>query len=100
MNDPALKRIRLLTEAHGDPSIHEDGVVVRVWLKDGGEIGTHLTNFAWSLKRPLSDARLEEKFRGQAKVINPAQADEAIRACWTIDELDDTSRLIAPCIPG
>jgi 2-methylcitrate dehydratase PrpD len=100
VNDPALKRIRLLTEAHGDPSIHEDGVVVRVRLKDGGEIGTHLTESLGNLKRPLSDARLEEKFRDQAKVITPAQAEEALRACWTIEELGDTSQLIAPCIPG
>ncbi|MGA0593584.1 MmgE/PrpD family protein [Enterovirga sp. CN4-39] len=100
VNDPALKRIRLLAQANGDPSVHEDGVVVTVRLKDGREIGMHLTESLGNLKRPLSDAQLEAKFRDQAKVITPAQADAAIAACWTIDELDDAARLIAPCIPG
>jgi 2-methylcitrate dehydratase PrpD len=100
VNDPALKRIRLLAEAKGDPSVHEDGVVVKVRLKDGREVGMHLTESLGNLKRPLSDAQLEAKFRDQAGVVTPAQADEAIRACWTIDQLDDAARLIAPCIPG
>jgi 2-methylcitrate dehydratase PrpD len=100
VNDPALKRIRLLAEAKGDRSVHEDGVVVKVRLKDGREVGMHLTESLGNLKRPLSDAQLEAKFRDQAGVVTPAQADEAIRACWTIDQLDDAARLIAPCIPG
>ena len=100
VNDPALKRIRLLTEANRDPSVEEDGVVVQVRLKDGRSLDMHLTGSLGNLKRPLSDAQLEAKFRDQARVITPEQAHEAIRACWTIDQLDDAARLIAPCIPS
>jgi 2-methylcitrate dehydratase PrpD len=100
VNNPALKRIRLLAEANGDPSVSEDGVIVKVRLKDGREVGMHLTESLGNLKRPLSDAQLEAKFRDQSGVVTPAQADAAIAACWTIDELDDAARLIAPCIPA
>jgi 2-methylcitrate dehydratase PrpD len=100
VNNPALKRIRLLADANGDPSVSEDGVIVKVRLKDGREVGMHLTESLGNLKRPLSDAQLEAKFRDQSGVVTPAQADAAIAACWTIDELDDAARLIAPCIPA
>ncbi len=100
VNDAALKRTRLLAEAHGDPAVHEDNVVVSVRLKDGRKVGMHLTESLGNLKRPLSDEQLEVKFRDQSTVITPGQADEAIMACWTIDQLDDAARLIAPCIPG
>jgi 2-methylcitrate dehydratase PrpD len=99
VNDPALQRIRLLTEANGDQSVEEDGVFVKVGLKDGRSADMHLTGSLGNLKRPLSDAQLEAKFRDQARVITPDQASEAIRACWTIDQLDDAARLITPCIP-
>jgi hypothetical protein len=99
VNDAALNRIRLLTEANGDSTVEEDGVVVEVGLKDGRSVDMHLTGSLGNLKRPLSDAQLEAKFRDQARVITPDQADQAIRACWTIEQLDDAARLITACIP-
>lgn len=99
VNDPELKRIRLLAEAVGDPAVIEDGVKVEVKLKDGRAVGMHLTESLGNLKRPLSDAQLEAKFRDQAKVITPARADEAIAACWRVETLADVKTLISPCIP-
>lgn len=99
VNDPELKRIRLLTEAVGDPEVSEDGVNVSVKLKDGRAIGMKLTESLGNVKRPLSDAQLEAKFRDQSGVVSPAQADAAIAACWAVETLDDVRELIAPCIP-
>jgi 2-methylcitrate dehydratase PrpD len=99
VNDSALRRLRELTEAVGDPEVSEDAVVIRVTLKDGREVGMHLEQSLGNLKRPLSDAQLEAKFRDQAGVITPAQADAAIAACWAIEELDDVGKLIDHCIP-
>lgn len=99
VNDPALKRIRLLAEAVGDPSVIEDGVNVTVRLKDGRALRMELTESLGNLKRPLSDAQLEAKFRDQARVVSSAQVDAAIAACWQVETLADAAALIDTCIP-
>ncbi|BBK42539.1 hypothetical protein STVA_25590 [Allostella vacuolata] len=99
VNDPALKRLRLMTEAVGDAGVSEDAVVVSVRLQDGRTVGMHLEESLGNLKRPLSDAQLEAKFRDQAKVLAPAGVDAAIAGCWGIAEMADVSTLIAACVP-
>ncbi len=99
VNDPALKRLREVTEALGDPEVGEDNVIVTVRLKSGREVGMKLEASLGNLKRPLSDAQLEAKFRDQAGVISPGQMDAAIAACWGIEEMSDVAPLIARCIP-
>jgi 2-methylcitrate dehydratase PrpD len=98
-NDPAMRRLRDLTEAIGDDKVGEDAVVIKVRLRDGREVGMQLDQSLGNLERPLNDAQLEAKFRAQAGVIAPAQADAAIAACWGIEDLDDVGKLIDPCIP-
>lgn len=100
VNDPALKRLRLLAEAKGDPAISDDGVAVKVTLTDGATLSTKLVGSLGNLTRPLSDAQLEAKFRDQAQVISPAAQNAAIDACWRIDNLDNVAALIATCIPN
>ena len=98
-NDPAMRRLRDLTEAVGDDSVSDDAVVITVWLKDGRKVGMKLDQSLGNLARPLSDAQLEAKFRAQSGVIAPAQADAAIAACWGIEEMADLSTLIDHCVP-
>jgi 2-methylcitrate dehydratase PrpD len=99
-NDPAMRRLRDLTDAIGDDSVIDDAVVIKVTLKDGREVGMTLDQSLGNLERPLSDAQLEAKFRAQSGVITPAQADAAIAACWGVEDLDDVGALIAHCIPA
>ena len=98
-NDPALRRLRELTEAVGDNTVDEDAVVVKVRLNDGREVGMTLEQSIGNLKRPLSDAQLEAKFRAQSGVVTADQADAAIAACWDIENLADVRALIGHCIP-
>ena len=43
-----------------------------------------------TLKRPMSDADLEAKFRALAQDLLPAaQVEDIIKQCWRIAELDD-----------
>ncbi|TCT05061.1 MmgE/PrpD family protein [Aquabacter spiritensis] len=100
VNDPALKRIRLLTEATGDPAVSEDGVKVAVRLADGRALDLHLEASLGNLKRPLSDAQLEDKFRDQAGVLSPARIEAAMAACWGIDGLADAGDLVAAAVPA
>ena len=95
-----LARLRQATTAIGDPAVGEDNVVVSVRLTDGRTVGMKLEQSLGNLARPLSDARLEAKFRDQTTVIPAAQADAAIAACWGVAELDDVATLIGHCVPA
>jgi len=99
VNDPALTRLRRLTNAIGDPDVSEDAVIVEVRLTDGRSLGMTLQGSLGNLAHPLSDAQLEIKFRDQAGVLEPAQIESAISACWNLAGFDDVSSMIQYCIP-
>jgi len=95
VNDLAVKRVRELTEAVGDPSITEDQAHVEVRTTDGRRVEIFVTESLGNLKRPLTDAQLEAKFRDQAVVNVPADVTDAlIDACWRIDAVDNVGALV------
>src|SRR5690606_4896938 len=95
VNDPAVKAVREKVVADGDPDVIEDGVKVDVTLKDGRVLSKALEESLGNLKRPLSDAQLEDKFRDQATMLSSTQVDELIRMCWNIDQVDDVRQLVS-----
>ena len=95
VNDPAVKRVRELTEAVGDASVTEDQAHITVHTTDGRRVEMFVTESLGNLKRPLTDAQLEAKFRDQAVVNVPADvADALIDACWRIETLDSVGSLV------
>ncbi len=100
VNDPGLKALRESVEAIGDPGVPEDCVVVDIRLKDGRALHMKLEASLGNLKRPLTDAQLETKFRDQATVLAATQRETAIAACWDIETLNDVGTLIDQCIPA
>jgi 2-methylcitrate dehydratase PrpD len=100
VNEPAIKAIREATTAVADPTVSEDGVIVSVLLRDGRKVGMALQQSLGNLARPLTDAQLEAKFRDQTTVISATQVDNAIAACWGIEQTRDVSSLIDLCIPS
>jgi 2-methylcitrate dehydratase PrpD len=101
VNDPAVKRVRELTEAVGDASVTEDQAHVTVHTTDGRRLEMFVTESLGNLKRPLTDAQLEAKFRDQAVVNVPTDvADALIDACWRIDTLESVGALVELSTPG
>ncbi|WP_246337606.1 MmgE/PrpD family protein [Azospirillum oleiclasticum] len=100
VNDPLLRGLRERVESIGDPAVSEDGVVVEVTLKDGRTLTKVLEASIGNLKRPLTDAQLETKFRDQATVLPADRVDALIARCWTIDGLDDVGPLLALAVPA
>ena len=87
MNDPAVKRVRELARATGDAAITEDQAHVVVETSDGRRVEAFVAESLGNLRRPLSDAQLEDKFRDQAAVNLPADVvDALIEHCWRIDQ--------------
>ncbi len=99
VNDPLVKQVRSRVQSTGDPSVPEDGVRVEVAMSDGRSFTKSLDHSLGNLKRPLSDAQLEAKFRDQAGVLGAAQVDALIADCWRIEALDDVGRLVTGAVP-
>jgi hypothetical protein len=83
-----------------DPAIHEASAEITITLKDGRRIFRRVERAIGSLERPLSDADINEKFRGQAVPIIGAEAcDRLIDLAWrlpTLKEAADVARAAAP----
>ena len=95
VNDPAVKRVRELTRAAGDASITEDQAHVTVETVDGRRVEAFIAESLGNLRRPLSDAQLEGKFRDQAAVnVPPGVVEALIQQCWQLDRLDDVAALV------
>ena len=100
VNDAAIKRVRELTTAHGDPSVTEDQVHVEVELSDGRRLSKFVEQSLGNIHKPLSDLQLEEKFRDQAVLVLPAaQVESIVQQCWQIDRLDDVGELVRATVP-
>ena len=99
VNDPALVRLREVTEPISDPTVGEDAVVASVTLNDGRVLQKSLEGSIGNLKRPLSDAQLDAKFLGQAIVLAPGERAAALAACWGVEALANASELVSLCVP-
>jgi len=101
VNDPAIKRVRELTTATGDPSVTEDQVHLEVELRDGRKLSKFVEQSLGNIHRPLTDKQLEEKFRDQAVLVLPArEVESVIQLCWKIDQLDDVGELVTATVPA
>jgi 2-methylcitrate dehydratase PrpD len=98
--DPALQDLRGKVEPIATPGMSEDAVAVEVVLKSGETLHKYLEHSLGNLKRPLSDAQLEDKFRDQVKVIDPGQVENLMRMCRDILNLEDVRHLIAAAVPA
>jgi 2-methylcitrate dehydratase PrpD len=99
VRDPALVRLRNLTEALGDARISEDAVDVEVRLADGRVLHTLLEQSLGNLARPMSDAQLEAKLYGQTEVLTQDAARRVVELCWSVERLDDARTLIDAAVP-
>jgi 2-methylcitrate dehydratase PrpD len=100
VNDPAVRRVRERATAVGDSSITEDQARVEVELTGGRVLTRFVEESLGNLKRPLTDAQLNAKFRDQAVLALPsAQVDRLVDLCWRIDALDDVGELVRAAAP-
>jgi 2-methylcitrate dehydratase PrpD len=101
VNDPAIKRVREMTTATGDPSVTEDQAKVEIELHDGRRLSKFVEQSLGNIHRPLTDKQLDEKFRDQAVLVLPAREVESlIQLCWRIDQLDDVGELVTATVPA
>ena len=101
VSDPGVRRVREATTAVADDGVTEDQAHIEVRLTDGRSVECFVESSLGNLKRPMSNAQLEEKFRDQAVVALPAERIETlIDRCWALEELEDVAALIDVAVPA
>ncbi len=94
VNDPAVIAVRDKIDATPDAAIRKLEAHVRIELADGRVLDKHVAHALGSTEHPMSDADLEDKFRGLAEgVIPAAQAQRLIALCWKFPTLADAAQL-------
>ncbi|MEQ1776175.1 MAG: MmgE/PrpD family protein [Burkholderiales bacterium] len=94
VRDAAVIAVRDKIDATADASIHKLEAHVRMELADGRVLDKHVPRALGSTERPMSDADLEQKFRGLVEGVIPAtQAQQLINLCWQFATLPDAAQL-------
>jgi 2-methylcitrate dehydratase PrpD len=94
VRDPAVIAVRDKIDAVSDAAIHKLEAHVRMELADGRVLDKHVQRALGSTEHPMSDADLEEKFRGLVDGVIPvAQAKQLIDLCWRFPTLTDAAQL-------
>jgi 2-methylcitrate dehydratase PrpD len=95
VNDPEVKRVREQVTAMGEPSLTEDQARIDVDLADGRTVSIFIEQSLGNLKKPMTNAQLEAKFRDQASAVLSSDAiDRLIEQCWTVDTLHDVGEIV------
>ena len=94
VRSPEIIAVRKRVEAVADAAIRKLEARVRITLHNGKVLDKHVEHALGSFERPLSDADLEQKFRGLVEDVLPeSQATRLIGLCWKIAELDDAGTI-------
>ncbi|HET7679287.1 MAG TPA: MmgE/PrpD family protein [Xanthobacteraceae bacterium] len=94
--DPALAGLRARVTAETDARLAKDQAEVIITLADGRELKTRVEHAVGSLVNPMSDADLDDKFRGLCEDALPKQKIERLlELCRDCERLADASVIAA-----
>jgi 2-methylcitrate dehydratase PrpD len=101
VRDPAVIAVRRRVSAREDPAIGRTEARVTIRTRDGRRLDRHVEHALGTLARPMSDADLEQKFRGLTAGTLPAgRIEKSIELCWRMSSLDHASALARAAVPG
>jgi 2-methylcitrate dehydratase PrpD len=99
--DPSISRVRDVIQATADDAVTEDQVAIDVEMDDGRHHKLFVEESLGNIRRPLSNAQLEEKFLDQA--INAVTEDSAralIEQCWALESVAGVAALVDATVPA
>src|SRR5207253_1295232 len=95
-HDPVIYALRDKITVAEDPSLPRHAVVVTMTLNDGTTYTERIDHPTGTAENPLSDAQVEEKFRGLAATVIPAdRVESAVKLLWDFDRAPDASELLS-----
>ena len=87
VHDPAVAELRRKIVATVAAGLGREAATARITLKDGRKLEASVAHCRGSVGRPLTDADITEKTRGQLQIAFTAGTAESILAdCWRIEE--------------
>ncbi len=90
--DPALTALRARVTAETDTGLAKDQAEVIITLADGREVKTRIEHAVGSLVNPMSDADLDDKFRGLCEDALPKKKIERLlEFCRNCERLADAN---------
>jgi 2-methylcitrate dehydratase PrpD len=94
--DPVIHALRDKVSVSEDAALPRHGAVVTMTLRDGTTYTERITHPTGTAENPLSDAQVEEKFRGLAATVLPAdQVERAVQLLWRFDQAADARELLS-----
>jgi 2-methylcitrate dehydratase PrpD len=100
VRDPKVVALRDRVQATIDPKLRDDEVHVRVTLKDGRVLTKYVEHAVGSKEVPMTNAQLEEKFRGLADdILGAEQSARLLALAWRIEELPDATEICRLAVP-
>lgn len=101
VRDPKVIALRDKVTATVDETMHEDQVHVTIKLKNGKVLEKIVEHVVGSLGKPMSDADLEAKFRGQcAGILSGPGMEKLIKLCWDVEKLEDVAEVARASVPA
>jgi 2-methylcitrate dehydratase PrpD len=94
--DPALAALRARVTAETEAGLAKDQAEVAITLTDGREVKTRIEHAVGSLVNPMSDADLDDKFRGLCEEALPKQKiEQLLELCRGCEALAEASVIAA-----
>ena len=98
---PKVIALRDRVTATVDQAMHEDQVRIAIKLKNGKTLDKYIEHAVGSLDKPMNDADLEAKFRGQcAGILSGPETEKLIRLCWGVEKLKDVAEVARASVPA
>jgi 2-methylcitrate dehydratase PrpD len=84
-----------------DPALGKAQARVGIVLRDGKKVETFVEHAVGSVKNPMSDRALEDKFRGLADgILASERASRLIDLCWGVERLPDAGEVARSAASG
>ena len=91
---PAIVALRRRVFATIDPSLGKAQARVTILLKTGERLAVFVEHAIGSVENPMSDAMLEDKFRGLSEaILSSGTTRRIIDLCWGADRLADAGEI-------
>jgi 2-methylcitrate dehydratase PrpD len=95
VQDPAVRALGQCLHFIDDASYGIDAAKVTLQFKNHASVSRHIAHARGSVKHPLSDAEIEEKFLSLSSArLNPSQAQTLIDAIWQIETMPNVAALM------
>ena len=96
VTDPVIVSLRGKISATVDPSMAEDAGEVTLTQKDGASHTETVTHATGSLKNPMTDGQLNDKFRNLVGDVLPGKrVERLLEMLWDLDKAGDIRDLMA-----